>query len=224
VLEQHKSKKSANSTIKPIYEPTELRKFFLELLNDQVGGELKVHKGNEKQIDLICAYLNREPKFIEAGYSFKKGLWLMGNYGSGKTELLKTYRTAKKILFKEIVGFKTCVQMNEAFLRLNEMTNQIEGDKAIVTFANKNDDTERIFDDLGEEELTVNDYGNKTCIMARILSERYKGTPKVKTHVTTNLTREQVQQQYGGRIESRIYEMFNFIALGKDQTEDLRKL
>lgn len=223
VQEQHKIEKGSNSTTKPIYEPTELRTFFLQVLSKQIGEAPIVNDSNAKVIDMLCAYLNKEPKFTEAGFSFQKGIWLAGHYGSGKTQLAMAYRTAKKILFQEIVGFKTCVEMNEAFLRVNALTNQHEGEKAIRTYANRLDDKERIFDDLGEEELTVNDYGNKTCVMARILSERYKGTPKVITHITTNLTREQVHKEYGGRIESRIYEMFNFLPLGKDQTEDLRK-
>ena len=85
---------------------------------------------------------------------------------------------------------------------------------SLQTFQNKSDKVERIFDDLGEEETTVKHFGNKICIMGTILSERYKGFPDVKTHITTNVSREQLPDLYGGRIDSRVYEMFNMILLG----------
>jgi len=69
------------------------------------------------------------------------------------------------------------------------------------------------------------DYGNKVCVMAHIISERYKGLKTgCITHITTNLTRSQISEIYGGRIESRINEMFNIINLGsKIDSVDYRK-
>lgn len=209
----------------PIFKPKELRVFFIEVLCKQINRELVLSEQGEKAINIICMYLNNEPGFEEMGYSFQKGLWLAGEYGTGKTALIKAYREAKLVLFGETVGFKTCVQMNEEYLRLNEYTNKHEGLKAISAYANRYDTHERIFDDLGEEETTVNDYGNKTCVMAKILSERYKGFPNTTTHITTNLGSKDIARDYGGRIESRVYEMFNFIPLGVGEDYiDIRKL
>jgi DNA replication protein DnaC len=104
--------------------------------------------------------------------------------------------------------------MNEAFLKMDVYLNRIAGEDGITTFKNRQDTIERIFDDLGEEETTVSNYANKYCVMGTILSERYKGFPDTRTHITTNLTGKQVENLYGGRINSRMYEMFNFIKLG----------
>jgi len=178
----------------------------------------------ENAIDLICMYLNREQKFEELGYCFHKGLWLYGNFGTGKTQMMLAYKRMKEML-KEKVGFQTCVDMNTKFLQKDSFTNQRAGYDGIRYYANREAIGEFIFDDLGEEETTINDYGNKICVMAHILSERYKGSKKgVVTHITTNLSKAQIQEIYGGRIESRVMEMFNMIILGsKINSKDYRK-
>ena len=209
------------STIKPIYHPNEIRTFFVQVLDKIILEKSEGYRGLEQNpeiltaIDLICQYLNNEKEFLSVeGRSFSKGLWLYGSFGSGKTALIMAYREAKRILFGEIVGLKTCVDMNDAFMKFDADTNERSRYLGIQAYANKNDKKEKIFDDLGAEETTVQDYGNKLCVMNYILTERHKGYPRVKTHVTTNLTRAQVDDYYGGRLESRMYEMFNIIRLG----------
>lgn len=229
MLGQQGQTEVTSSTIKPIYDKLQFRKNYLHVLNqivrNRTGKNLVLNDENKRVINLICQYLNNEPEFLEQGYSFDKGLWLTGKFGTGKTVIMLAYREMKRLVFSKKVGFKTCVEMNDYFTSLNEYTNKIEGLNGIKTFANRLDQVERIFDDLGEEEIQVNDYGNKTCVMQKILSERYKGYPLVKTHITTNLSRKEIEEDYGGRLESRIYEMFNFIPLGvKDDYQDFRKL
>lgn len=175
-------------------------------------------------INTVCEYLNNEPQFLDKGFSFNKGLWIYGAFGSGKTNLMLAYRKARLILDKQIVGFKTCVQMNEVFTKIDTETNKQAGIISLNPYANRFDEKEKIFDDLGEEETTVVNYGNRFCVMQHILSERYKGYPNVKTHITTNLTKSQISSDYGGRIDSRAYEMFNFIVLGsRVDSKDYRK-
>lgn len=138
--------------------------------------------------------------------------------------MMLAYQELRKYKGERVV-FATCSEMNQKFLKHDEFNNQIARFTGIKHFANKYDKMERIFDDLGEEETTVIDYGNKICIMAHILSERYKGMHNgCITHITTNLTRSQISEVYGGRIESRINEMFNIINLGSSiDAKDYRK-
>lgn len=207
-----------------------MRKAFIEILNkkclDNSNGRrgLKLDPETQNAIELVCQYFNRESAFESAGYSFSKGLWLMGNFGSGKTQLIETYREMQKRAGVD-VGLQSCNDMNMRFLKKDEFTNKIASYDGIRTYTNKFDKMERIFDDLGEEETTIMEYGNKVCIMAHILSERYKGSKSgCITHITTNLSKRQINEVYGGRIESRINEMFNLIILGgKSDAIDYRK-
>jgi DNA replication protein DnaC len=51
--------------------------------------------------------------------------------------------------------------------------------------------------------------------MAEILTDRYDMfiRHKMKTHITTNLTFQQIKESYGGRFYDRMKEMFNVISL-----------
>jgi DNA replication protein DnaC len=229
-IEQQRPKAQDKVSNNPRFDPIKVRESFVKILNNyclknshgKMG--LILDKETENAIELICQYYNREPKFEENGYSFHKGLWIAGNFGTGKTQMMLAYRDLKKVK-NENVGFQSCVDMNMRFVKKDEFNNQIARFDGIKAFANKLDTTERIFDDLGEEETTVLDYGNKVCIMAHIVSERYKGLKTgCITHITTNLTTKQISDIYGGRIESRINEMFNIIKLGsKIDSVDYRK-
>lgn len=177
-------------------------------------------------IELICQYVNREKVFEKDGKSLYKGLWLEGNFGSGKTILIKTYKDVYETINKDsTVGIRSCVDMNSAFMRVDKGSGKVDRYFGIQQYANKFDKIERIFDDLGEEETMIFDFGNRICVMAHILSERYKGfNSGVVTHITTNLTLEEVSSAYGGRIESRINEMFNVITVGgSSSSRDYRK-
>ena len=83
------------------------------------------------------------------------------------------------------------------------------------------------FDDLGEEEPTIQHYANAICVMAFLLSERYRRwlSLGVLTHVTTNKSFKELEEVYGARISSRVIEMFNTIVLGGSQdASDRRKV
>ncbi|HEY9168952.1 MAG TPA: hypothetical protein VIN72_05665 [Lutibacter sp.] len=73
------------------------------------------------------------------------------------------------------------------------------------------------FDDLGLEPTDC--HNTKDCnVMEEILLVRYDlfKTKNVKTHITTNLNAEELEARYGGRVRSRLREMFNLISF--DQT------
>jgi hypothetical protein len=81
------------------------------------------------------------------------------------------------------------------------------------------------FDDLGIEPIGRY-YGRDCNVMGEVLLSRYelflqtKG--KVKTHATTNLNAEELEELYGNRVRSRMRDIFNLIAFDKN-TNDKRK-
>ena len=76
------------------------------------------------------------------------------------------------------------------------------------------------FDDLGVEH--VGRYYGKDCnVMGEILISRYdifkqKG---IKTHITTNLNADELQEKYGERVRSRMREMFNLISFDENSVD-----
>lgn len=194
---------------------------------------MKASKGKRGFIDtdenlviaeLLCRYANNEPSFEATGYSLDKGIFLFGNFGSGKTLMLESMLELRRFLgFK--VGSKSCRDINKEFQEVDPYTKKKRGYSVIKNFIDKYDKVERMFDDLGEEETTVNDFGNNISVMTIILGDRYKGMKNgVVTHCTSNDSRDEIEAEYGGRLGSRLHSMFNFIGLGTTKdSRDFRK-
>ena len=72
------------------------------------------------------------------------------------------------------------------------------------------------FDDLGLENV-MNYYGNHCSVMAEILLSRYDlfHSFGMITHLTTNLTSNEIETMYGTRVRSRCREMFNLVSFEK---------
>ena len=72
----------------------------------------------------------------------------------------------------------------------------------------------RLFDDFGSESPVVH-FGNKIDVMGEVIQDRYDhfiGTG-MKTYLTSNLSEEEITDEYGARVSSRLREMCNFITL-----------
>lgn len=204
-------------------------KRFLTVLNNlalQTSNNKKnfsLSEENEVQIDLFVRYFNNDPSFEEEGRSLSKGILIQGNYGSGKTMMFNAARLLKQVFPRCNFGFQTCPSMNERYLVgvANNNKNPYSelaywSKKACIHKPNGNrENRHMVLDDLGAEDvLTV--YGNKVSVMAYILSERFNHWERngLITHMTTNLNGAQRKEYYGGRIDSRMYSMFNLITLG----------
>ena len=165
----------------------------------------------ETNLNDIIRYFANDIAFIANGKkrSFKKGLMLYGNYGTGKTTIIRALRECLDINTR--YGFNSCTKIVGLF---ND-----EGSDVIRRFANYKD---FYFDDFGSEPEGSH-YG-KVNVMEKILEERYLSFQKkgIKTHISTNLSFEQIEQRYGQRIGSRLYEMFNVIVFnGQDYRKTL---
>lgn len=222
-LQPQVSETNKKSTIiRPIYDSIEMRQMFLRILSERVmessGNVLTISDETEQVIELICQYLNNEVEFEKGGFSLGKGLLLGGKTGSGKTELLLAYRDFRQKVMNIKVGYKTCQKMNNVFREIDPDTMKHRGFFGVNAYVLPNDKTERIFDDLGDEETTLLDYGNKISLMPYIFKNRYENRMTCgKTHTTTNLSKKGLLEKYGSRFESRLNESFNFIGLGTDE-------
>ncbi len=81
------------------------------------------------------------------------------------------------------------------------------------------------FDDLGIEP-PGRFCGKDLNVMGEVMLSRYelyqKTRHKIKTHTTTNLNAEELEERYGNRVRSRIRKLFNLIAFDK-KAGDKRK-
>jgi DNA replication protein DnaC len=195
---------------------------YIEWKAAQKGIPFRIDGDNHAVIKALCQYFTGDPSFekTDDGYSLKKGIMLCGPVGTGKTTIMKLFRANQRRSFQWI----TCRELADRFKKdgeelLHVWSNPINVPAHIDTFWQNQ--LGACFDDLGTEG-TKKHYGDAVNVMADILLNRYDQAviPFHYTHITTNLTSDEIEQYYGSRVRSRMREMFNMLVLGG---EDRRK-
>jgi predicted ATPase len=175
---------------------------------------------NQIIFDLLCHYFSGDASFVAIAEnlevpnpSLDKGIFLAGNFGVGKTWLLKLFAKNKR----QVYHLHNAKQVADAF--------EMDGEEAMRSFVqpikNAVNDGARFYqpfsglclDDIGTEDVKTN-YGNKKNVIGDLIEKRYAiGNCGVMLHASTNLSAEELKTFYGGRVTSRMREIFNFIEL-----------
>ena len=179
---------------------------------------------NEMIIEKLFQYFSRDEKFNNEKYSLKKGILLMGNVGSGKTTIMKIFKefcTLKNMMKFTIVESKHIVrEFSSDGLKTIDVYGRNSFYKTANNF-NESFDKKRpftyCFDDLGLEEINTQFYGNKTIVLAEIITDRYVCFTDngMVTHGITNLDLPKLKELYGERVFDRMKEIFNFFSLNQ---------
>lgn len=185
-------------------------------------------KYNQTAFDLLCHYFSADAGFISLATnigvknpSLEKGIFFTGNFGVGKTVMMKLFQKNKR----QVYHMKNTKDIAEDYRRSSDK-DPFDFDQHTDKFRNAFADMSVFeqqyagvcFDDLGTEDIK-NNFGNKINVMGDIIEMRYaKGNCGLFMHATTNLTADQLKEFYGARVISRMREVFNFIELpGNDR-------
>ena len=182
------------------------------------NGQFKFDGQAAIYFQLLVFYFSRDEQFYSLAKnmdiknaSLDKGLFIGGNFGVGKTWLMKLFQRNNRQVFT--------VQNAKAIAD----TFESDGEDAIKEFKESpllpSNDVENFFhkrmglciDDLGNEQIK-NHYGNKKNVIGDLIELRYaSGNTGDLLHLTTNLTGAQLSDFYGGRVASRLREIMNVI-------------
>lgn len=194
---------------------------YLEVRARELGmAELHVDVDNQFVLEALCRYFTNDLSFVSMGaqvgekWSLNKGILMQGNVGCGKTTIMKLFARNKRRCY----DYLQCTNVADLFER--------DGAEALEILSHNRQDVRgaqnfyqetigRCYDDLGVEDIKQH-YGNKKNVMAEILFNRYhygQRVPKDSTHLTTNLTLEEIEARYGSRVYDRLREMFNIVVL-----------
>ena len=142
-----------------------------------------------------CRRLNLDPN---------KSVLLTGPVGCGKTTIMKLIRH----IVPHFRSYQIIPSRNITFGFNNIGYGIIEdyGDSGFYCF-----------DDIGVEPIGRH-FGKDCNVIGEILLSRYELFLKngTKTHGTTNLNAEELEERYGKRVRSRMREMFNLVAFDKN--------
>lgn len=170
------------------------------------GEKFKIYDQDEAIVLKLCNYFVRDKENCKKnGIDPEKGILLSGPVGCGKTSLMKLLRHI--VPLQRPYEMIPCRNVTFSFNHLGFKTVEEYGNTKFYCF-----------DDLGVEPAG-RFYGKDLNVMGEVLLSRYelfiqtKG--KLKTHATTNLNAEELEERYGNRVRSRMRELFNLVAFDK---------
>ncbi len=177
------------------------------------GREFRIYDEDLVIIRKLCYYFIKDKENCQKdAIDPNKGILLSGPVGCGKTTLMKLLRH----IVPQQRPYEIIPCRNVAF-SFNHL-----GTKTIEDYGNTKF---FCFDDLGIEP-TGRFYGKDLNVMGEVLLSRYElylqTKHKIKTHATTNLNAEELEERYGNRVRSRMRELFNLVSFD-DGARDKRK-
>ncbi|WP_448529178.1 hypothetical protein [Raineya sp.] len=186
--------------------------FVLKIAHEFVQ-EYQIDDENADEIQALWLYFNHSKDFEQLNdyFSLEKSIMLMGGVGTGKTLLMR--------IFQRFLLLKTGKTF--AYKHINQLANEyIEtGFLAIQHY----DQKDLWIDEVGLfDKENLKRYGNNANLVEEVIMHRYERFvwTGVKTHLTTNLTPKQIEQEYGSRVWSRLKELTNMLPLtGKDRRD-----
>lgn len=177
------------------------------------GNHFKIYDEDLAIIRKLCHYFIKDREYCQKNdIDIHKGILLSGPVGCGKTTLMK--------LLRYIVPMQRPYEVIPA-RNVTFSFNHL-GFKTVEDYGNSKS---YCFDDLGVEPMG-RFYGKDLNVMGEVLLSRYElfldTKQKIKTHATTNLGADELEEHYGHRVRSRMRELFNLMAFD-ERVIDKRK-
>lgn len=186
----------------------ELKQLFVKCANEYLmrceGKPFEVY--DRTLLNGLFLYFTGSPN---SPYDLRKGLWLEGIVGAGKTTLMNVFREFR-VTFSKGFLLSTAAEIACGYSEsgsLDTYVNNAHGySRKPITLC---------VDELGREPIPAMHYGNKLNVMQHILHQRYNlwQSRGVVTHVTTNLTAKEIINRYDYYVFDRCRQMFNIITI-----------
>jgi hypothetical protein len=200
----------------PIFTFEALKSYVLKKNPDYIIDDF-----NREVFETLCMYFAGDPAFELQGedFSLSKGIILYGGIGCGKTRLMKVFAVNTFRPF----AISSCRLIADEY-QIDGVTSLYRYSELQSVYPDQNFGIQaigRCFDDIGTEDNKSN-FGNKVNVMQDIIYKIYDNGLKGAFHGTTNLTGQDLKDQYGERIASRMSELFNVVVFDSN-SPDRRK-
>lgn len=171
------------------------------------SGTFVIEPGTRDVINSIFAWVWKYDAWNKCSLDYKKGLFLYGPIGTGKSTILRGLqgymKTIKKrnLLADDRIGFywRSASKLANYYVS--------SGQERLLQWCDDN----LLIDEFGREPLPAKYYGNELNVIQFILQMRYDNRENCVTHITSNLMLSDITPMYGDYISDRFIEMFNII-------------
>lgn len=199
------------SYLQALNEPIVPKSYTAEQIKDFLGKVITIDSYNESIVWLMCLYFSGDERFALEGFDLNKGICLFGGVGVGKTTLMEKFFQNQRQSFV----IKMCRAIEDQFSQDGDIVLREYGIQRACSINGDHYGHQILgycFDDLGTEPPSKY-YGKNTDVMAEVILNRYDNRiPYTQTHITTNLSTDEIINRYGSRVADRMQQMFNMIA------------
>lgn len=214
------AKKTKGIRMFPVFTAKEFREFIVKRGKgralDAGWDDFIINSDNQPILKILSLYFTRDERFLtlKKGYSFRKGIMLIGKTGVGKTVLMELFQLNPFVPFipckcKNVVAEYSKEKTGGQQI-IDQYSNNLFVDSTDTDYTFGHQTLGRMFDDLGQEALGKH-YTREANVMEDILENRYNAGDFFRTHITSNHTIDQFRELYGPRVEDRCHEMFNVV-------------
>lgn len=221
LLEARKAKAAkvnTNAYMKKLAEGPKYEILSAEELYKKAAKTFVIDETNKNVFGSLCLYFTGDAR---SKLDLTKGIFLYGPVGCGKTEIMKWFRHNPTNSYSMFDAIEVAAQFTKyGHDSIFRYKNLIESSDTFKTFGQTHVGV--CFDDLGTE-VDKKHYGNESNVFADIFLTRYRNKDlHCKTHFTTNLNTNDIEERYGLRVRSRMREMVNLLEF-PDDAPDRRK-
>lgn len=190
---------------------------YLDRYVKMTGKKYEFNDQNKTVIKKLVHYFAQDPELEKMGLSARKGIFLFGPVGTGKTTIMTAMNHwVKQRKLNNVFRLVNCRDIQWQFTKSGGEVLEMYGRRSFIYDYHKGLLKDKpiiyCFDDFGAENRAKH-FGNDTNVMEEVLQDRY--AEGIITHITSNLGKnwDKVEEIYGTRIRSRSREMFNLIEL-----------
>lgn len=190
---------------------TEARLFKAELDKLCPSGTFVIDHDNREIVSSVFAWVWKYDTWNRCGFDYKKGFFVYGPVGTGKSTLLKGLQ---KYMNKVKDRYSTKdFRIGFFWKSASELANSYAGDgqEKLLQWC---DECNLLIDELGREPRPAKHFGTALNVIQFILQLRYYRRKDNITHITSNINPEDVLTLYGDYISDRFKEMFNIVPYG----------
>lgn len=184
------------------------KRWFMYVAKQVTKGSFQIDDRNRDLVNDLFLYFH----FQKGRLDLRKGLWLEGPVGTGKSTLMQVFSQYLKSLQ---MGFRVyiCSQVTTDYSLTGDLSRYLDN-----AGWSSSGPVPMCFDELGREPLPAKYYGTELNVMQHILHIRYSywQTTGLRTFVTTNANGNDIERLYGDFIRDRRKEMFNIIPVTGD--------